>query len=118
MIANIHRAKLKQELAEGKINNEEYRKRKLLYCDEYEDGRINSLNIEIEEYERYYIIIDKDKHESHCRMKHVREKEEYLNKYVNEKETNTDNFQHFNISTEEHLFEDTNGLKEDRIRKK
>lgn len=69
MIANIHRTKLKQELTEGKITEAEHRKRKLLYCDEYEIGRVNSKNIEIEEYEEYFLIIDNDKHESHFHRK-------------------------------------------------
>lgn len=69
MIANIHRTKLKQELTEGKITEAEHRKRKLLYCDEYEDGRLNSKNVEIEEYAEYFLIIDKDKHESHFHRK-------------------------------------------------
>lgn len=69
MIANIYRTKLSIDLSEKKIDEEEYKKKKLLYCDDLENGRINSDNIEVEEYQEYYLIIDKKSHESHFYMK-------------------------------------------------
>ena len=79
MIANIYRTKLSIDLSEKKIDEEEYKKKKLLYCDDLENGRINSdklINnqklvylIEVEEYQEYYLIIDKKSHESHFYMK-------------------------------------------------
>ncbi len=69
MIANIHRNKLLIDLSEKKIDEEEYKKKKLLYCDDLENGRLNSDNIEVEEYQEYYLITDKEAHESHFYMK-------------------------------------------------
>lgn len=69
VIANIQKNKLSKELAEGTIDEVEYRRRKLLYCDDYEDGRINSENVSVQEYDDYFLIIDNDTHESHYYMK-------------------------------------------------
>lgn len=68
-IANIHRIKLSKDLAAGKIDEAEYRKRKLLYCDDYEDSRVNSDNVTIQEYEEYFLIADNETNESHYYMK-------------------------------------------------
>lgn len=68
-IANIHRIKLSKDLAAGNIDEAEYRKRKLLYCDDYEDSRVNSDNVTIQEYEEYFLITDNETNESHYYMK-------------------------------------------------
>lgn len=68
-IAALYRIKLSKEQAEGKINENEYRKRKLLYCDEFKEGRIHSENVIVQEYEKYFLIIDSVAHKSYIHMK-------------------------------------------------
>lgn len=116
-IANIQRTKLSKELAEGKINENEYRKRKLLYCDDYENGRVNTDNVSIQEYEEYFLIIDNDTHESHYYMKHPDDIANHDDNIYN-LETNPDEIYQFEISKEAPLLYEFDEMKEEGKRKK
>lgn len=65
-ISNIYYVKISKELTEGKISEEEFEKRKLLYCDEYEVyGRVYSDDVVVSRNWNCTQIFDLAKDEAH-----------------------------------------------------